>query len=105
MLEHALVSKDLVHKQIACNSLKNLSMGVYGYSCEKYLLHLFNYIFPNIFENSPHIKNGVFETFEALKLVIGPGEMLLFLLQGLFHPARRVREVYWSLYNNLYIGS
>ena len=26
-------------------------------------------------------------------------------LQGLFHPARKVREVYWKIYNNLYIGS
>lgn len=25
--------------------------------------------------------------------------------QGLFHPARKVREVYWRLYNNVYIGS
>ena len=23
--------------------------------------------------------------------------------QGLYHPARRVREVYWKLYNSLYI--
>lgn len=25
--------------------------------------------------------------------------------QGLFHPARKVRQVYWKVYNNLYIGS
>jgi hypothetical protein len=25
--------------------------------------------------------------------------------QGLFHPARKVREVYWRLYNNVYIGA
>ena len=29
----------------------------------------------------------------------------LLLLQGLFHPARKVRDVYWKIYNNLYIGS
>lgn len=26
-------------------------------------------------------------------------------MQGLFHPARKVREVFWRLYNNLYIGA
>ncbi|CAF4544117.1 unnamed protein product, partial [Rotaria magnacalcarata] len=26
-------------------------------------------------------------------------------LQGLFHPARRVRDVYWKVYNTLYIGA
>ncbi len=25
--------------------------------------------------------------------------------QGLFHPARKVRETYWRLYNNTYIGA
>ncbi|CDF33634.1 unnamed protein product [Chondrus crispus] len=29
--------------------------------------------------------------------------MLLYVLQGLFHPARKVREVYWRIYNMLYI--
>jgi len=27
-----------------------------------------------------------------------------FVLQGLFHPARKVRDVYWKIYNSLYIG-
>lgn len=27
------------------------------------------------------------------------------MLQGLFHPARRVRDIYWKIYNNLYISS
>ena len=30
---------------------------------------------------------------------------ILYLIQGLFHPARKVREVYWKIYNMLYIGS
>ena len=31
--------------------------------------------------------------------------MLGYLLQGLFHPARKVREIYWKIYNTLYIGA
>ena len=30
--------------------------------------------------------------------------MLFDLFQGLFHPARKVRDVYWKIYNTLYIG-
>lgn len=26
-------------------------------------------------------------------------------LQGLFHPARKVRDVYWKIYNALYISN
>ena len=29
--------------------------------------------------------------------------VLTYVLQGLYHPARRVREVYWKIYNTLYI--
>jgi len=28
-----------------------------------------------------------------------------FLSQGLFHPARKVRDVYWKVYNTIYIGA
>ena len=31
--------------------------------------------------------------------------LMLSCSQGLFHPARKVREVYWKIYNGLYIGS
>ena len=27
------------------------------------------------------------------------------LFQGLFHPARKVRDVYWKVYNTVYIGA
>jgi splicing factor 3B subunit 1 len=35
----------------------------------------------------------------------GGGASAGVVLQGLFHPARKVREVYWKIYNGLYIGS
>lgn len=40
-----------------------------------------------------------------MRVALGPCAVLYYLLQGLFHPARKVREVYWRLYNNLYLGS
>ena len=40
---------------------------------------------------------------EALAVALGPRVLLRYVLQGLFHPARRVRDVYWKLYNTLYI--
>lgn len=38
-------------------------------------------------------------------MALGPGIILMYLLQGLFHPARKVRNIYWKLYNNCYIGA
>merc|ERR1712054_618117 len=58
-----------------------------------------------IFETSPHVINAVMEAIEGMRVSLGPTRVLQYSLQGLFHPARKVREVYWKIYNNLYIGS
>ena len=34
---------------------------------------------------------------------LGVGLVLQYVLQGLYHPARKMREVYWKVYNSLYI--
>lgn len=47
-------------------------------------------MFPNIFETSPHVVNAVTDAIDALRVSLGPGILLLYLLQGLYHPARRV---------------
>ncbi|CAM9783684.1 unnamed protein product, partial [Choristocarpus tenellus] len=40
---------------------------------------------------------------QGLSVALGVTRILQYVVQGLFHPARRVREVYWKLYNSLYI--
>jgi splicing factor 3B subunit 1 len=29
----------------------------------------------------------------------------MYTLQGLWHPARKVRQIFWRIYNMLYVGS
>merc|ERR1719469_1295744 len=67
--------------------------------------HLMNLIWPNLFETSPHVINAVMGAIEGMRCCLGPTKVLQYTLQGLFHPARKVRDVYWKVYNNLYIGS
>ncbi|KAJ3036719.1 Splicing factor 3B subunit 1 [Rhizophlyctis rosea] len=105
LLEDALVDRDLVHRQTACTTVKHMSLGVFGLGCEDALLHLLNLVWPNIFETSPHVINAVMEAIDGLRVALGPSVILSYLLQGMFHPARRVREIYWKIYNNCYIGS
>lgn len=45
------------------------------------------------------------EAIEGIRVALGPATILQYTLQGLFHPARKVREVYWKIYNSLYIGN
>lgn len=105
LLEDALIDRDLVHRQTAATAVKHLALGVANLGCEDVLVHLANYLFPNVFEISPHVINAVFDGIEGLRVALGPSRILAFTLQGLFHPARRVREVYWKIFNNMYLGS
>ncbi|KAF3954755.1 hypothetical protein CMV_019943 [Castanea mollissima] len=45
------------------------------------------------------------EAIEGMRVALGAAIVLNYCLQGLFHPARKVREVYWKIYNSLYIGA
>jgi splicing factor 3B subunit 1 len=105
LLEDALMDRDLVHRQTAASTVKHLALGVAGLGCEDALTHLLNFVWPNIFETSPHVIGAVMEAIEGMRVALGPSIVLNYVLQGLFHPARKVREVYWKIYNSLYIGS
>lgn len=103
LLEDALIDRDMVHRQTAAVTVKHIALGVVGLGCEDALIHLLNFVWPNIFEVSPHVTNAVMEAVEGLIVALGPSRLLTYVLQGLFHPARRVRDVYWKIYNSLYI--
>ena len=105
VLEDALMDRDLVHRQTAASAIQHIALGVAGLGCEDALVHLLNLVWPNIFETSPHLIRAVTGAVDGCRIAVGPLTMLGYMLQGLFHPARRVREVYWRLYNNLYMGS
>ncbi|KAK8934348.1 hypothetical protein KSP39_PZI014454 [Platanthera zijinensis] len=103
LLADALTDRDLVHRQIAVSALKHLALGVAGLSREDVFVHLLNHVWPNIFETSPLVIDAVMEAIDGLRVALGPAVILNYCLQGLFHPARKVREVYWKVYNSLHI--
>ena len=105
LLEDALTDRDLVHRQTAASAVKHLALGVAYLGSEDALEHLLNFLFPNIFEVSPHVINAVLDGLEGIRVALGPNRLLSYTLQGLFHPAKRVREIYWKVFNNMYIGS
>mmetsp|Transcript_21929 Transcript_21929/g.52190 ORF Transcript_21929/g.52190 Transcript_21929/m.52190 type:complete len:1275 (+) Transcript_21929:75-3899(+) len=103
LLEDALMDRDPVHRQTGCAAVKHLALGVAGHGCEDALLHLLNFVWPNIFEESPHVIQAVFDAIQGLMVALGPNIILQYTLQGLYHPARKVRDVYWRVFNTLYI--
>lgn len=105
LLEDALMDRDLVHRQTAMSAIGHMALGVFGFGCEDALTHLLNYIWPNIFETSPHVIQAFMSAIEGMRVGVGPVRLLFYTLQGLFHPARKVRDVYWKVYNTLYISA
>ncbi|KAK8802057.1 hypothetical protein WA158_006452 [Blastocystis sp. Blastoise] len=103
LFEDALMDRDMIHRQQASAALAHLFVGVYALNCEDAVQDLLNYVWPNIFEVSPHLNKAVFAAIESGRLALGASTIFMYTLQGLFHPARRVREIYWKIYNNLYI--
>merc|ERR1712045_697637 len=83
ILEDALMDRDLVHRQTAAWTIKHLALGVQGLGCEEALQHLMNYVWPNIFETSPHLIMAVFDAIDGFRVSLGPTKVLQYLLQGL----------------------
>lgn len=103
LLDDALMERDPVHRQTACATVKHLALGVAGHGCADALVHLLNLVWPNIFEESPHVIQAVFDALQGLMVALGPNMILQYTIQGLYHPARKVREAYWRVYNCLYL--
>ncbi|KAI9755604.1 MAG: hypothetical protein M1815_004814 [Lichina confinis] len=105
LLEDALIDRDQVHRQTAASVVKHIALGVVGLGCEDAMLHLLNLLYPNIFETSPHVIDRVVEAIDAVRNAVGPGLVANYVWAGLFHPARKVRQPYWRLYNDAYVQS
>jgi len=105
LLEDALMDRDPVHRQTAAWVVKHMALGVAGLGREDAIQHLMNYVWPNIFETAAHLIQSVGDAIDGFRVALGPCRVLQYTLQGLFHPARKVRTTYWRIYNTLYIAS
>ena len=84
LLEDALIDRDLVHRQTAASVIQHMSLGVAGLGCEDGLTHLLNLVWPNIFEQSPHVVNAVMGAIDGCRLALGPPIIFNYTLQVTF---------------------
>ncbi|ORY01982.1 armadillo-type protein [Clohesyomyces aquaticus] len=105
LLEDALIDRDQVHRQTAASVVKHIALGCVGLDCEDAMIHLLNLLWPNLFETSPHVIDRIIEAIDAIRNAVGTPLIMNYLLAGLFHPARKVRQPYWRLYNDAYVQS
>jgi splicing factor 3B subunit 1 len=115
LLERGMTESNPQTRRMALEAAKGVLFSVAGYGYEDVAIHLLNFAHPNIVEllhgNTAHVGEdqermltATLELIEAARLVLTPGILLQYLMQGLFHPARKVRDIYWKTYNLLYLG-
>lgn len=117
LLERALTETGLQMRRMAveaCTAIVQAIAGEDGF--EGVVTHLLNFVHPNIVEllSKNEVKvaeerlkmvTAVVSYYEAARLVLGSGKLLQYLAQGLFHPSRKVRDIYRRTYNMVYVGN
>ncbi len=73
--------RDLVHRQTACAAIKHMALGVNGFGCEDALTHLMNFVWPNVFETSPHLVQAFMDAVDGMRVALGPMKVLSYVLQ------------------------
>jgi splicing factor 3B subunit 1 len=101
VLADALTDRDHVHRQTAASAVKHLAFSVRSRGADDLLIHLLNCLWPNVLETTPHVIDRVHAAIDSLTLALGPDILMLYLIQGLFHPAKRVRLAFWKVYENM----
>jgi len=59
----------------------DMALGAAGLGREDAMHHLLNFVWPNLFETSPHVHNAVHEAIEGCRVCLGPCIILNYLLQ------------------------
>ncbi|KAG9389791.1 putative splicing factor 3b subunit 1 [Carpediemonas membranifera] len=103
LLTDALTSRSAIHRQTACTCVKHIALNC-GKDHQDAVTHLLNHVWPNVLEPTPHLLQAALDAVEACRLSLGSPLTLAYMLAGLYHPARRIRELYWQLYNAMVVG-
>ena len=76
-----------------------MALGVFGFGCEDALVHLLNYVWPNIFETSPHLVQAFMDAVEGMRVSLGPIKILQYTLQV------KLIHTYYYLNSNILLFS
>lgn len=102
LIDVALLDSNQVHRQTAATIVDNMAKACVGTGKEAIFTHFLNELMPSIFETSPHVIDRVVEAINSICDVLGAPAFVNYLWAGLFHPARKVRNIYWQLWSEMY---
>eukprot|EP00796_Vickermania_ingenoplastis_P004646 gene4647-3349_t len=117
LLQRAMTEASLPMRRMAIEASRSMLLAVAGVDgFRDVAIHLLNFAHPNIIEllskretkvGEERLKlvSAVVSFYEAARLHVGSGLMYAYLVQGLFHPAKLVRDIYRRAYNLMYLAS
>ena len=70
-----------MHRQTAMAAIQHMALGVYGFGCEDSLTNLMNYVWPNVFESSPHVIQAFMGAVDGMRIGMGPLKVISYVLQ------------------------
>lgn len=97
LAEDALTEPDVAYRALGMRLVQHIAMCSHTNPCVPVLVHLLNFVFPNVLEKERSIRNEFDQCIEALCSVLGGHYLYKYVVQGLYHPAQRVRRRYWEV--------
>jgi len=102
LIEDALTEKDPVCRTLSMNLITNIVLCYRTCPNVPILVHLLNFVFPNILEiNNNQVCVSFDNCFESFSRCLGGAYLYKYIVQGLCHPAKAVRKRYQSISNIL----
>lgn len=97
MAEHALGNKDPSLRRAGCLVARSVLRSLGGVREDvPVLVHLLNLVFPNIVD--PSFEQTLLDLVAEFTPKLGAPTLAKYLVQGMYHPAQRVRDVYRRAY-------
>lgn len=97
LVEDALTEPDVAHRALGMRLVQCIAMCNRTNPNVPVLVHLLNYVFPNVLETERTIRIAFDQCIETLCAVLGGHYIYKYVVQGLYHPAQRVRKRYWEV--------
>lgn len=94
LIEDALTERDAAYRVLCIQMVTNIVLCYRVNPNVAIIVHLLNFVFPNVLDTTKHMREQVDRCLDAFCSVLGCMPIYKYIVQGIFHPARHVRNRY-----------
>lgn len=98
MLEDAMMDEDPSYRCLGMALVRHVVLNHSAATADtRLVMHLLNLVWANVLDPTPAVQQAFDECMESFAAVLSSQAMYKYVVQGLFHPSRAVRERYGSV--------